>query len=50
MHARRSHLLTVFLTLVCDFLQLCTIPVVAVVILVLLFIARLFYHLPKVSW
>ncbi|XP_015758030.1 PREDICTED: solute carrier family 26 member 6-like [Acropora digitifera] len=27
--------------------QLCTIPVVAVVILVLLFIARLFYHLPK---
>ena len=29
--------------------QLCTIPVVIVIILVLLFIAPLFYHLPKVS-
>lgn len=32
------------------FLQLCSIPVVVVIILVLLFIAPLFYHLPKVSW
>ena len=31
------------------FFQLCTIPVVIVIILVLLFIAPLFYHLPKVS-
>ena len=29
--------------------QLCTIPVVLIIILVLLFIAPLFYHLPKVS-
>ena len=31
------------------FSQLCSIPVVVVIILVLLFIAPLFYHLPKVS-
>ena len=29
--------------------QLCSIPVVFIIILVLLFIAPLFFHLPKVS-
>ena len=29
--------------------QLCSIPVVVIIILVLLFIAPLFFHLPKVS-